>query len=367
MAAKSKRPEQTIKNNELMNATQSKLMRFPDKPFPHSMLLIFEEYKYEKFKSGEFGSSVPASAKGIISDDRATGIGLRSVNSIELPFPKQLTDNTGLIYNDMRQNPLAEGAVQMALKASSGDGSSLGGLPDAIKNMGEGAAAMAGSTEGGAMGAIKSIGKSIADTSTADAAAITRYMLSKFVPDSIAGAVNLAAATVLNPRETISFEGVQLKTHTFSWDLYPDNHRDSAKIQDIIKQMKLNVLPDVVDITSENAGAGIKKAFLKFPRTCKIHLIGVDQEYYMKFKPCMVTSMSVDYAAGGTLGIIAGGRPAGVSITLNLQELQIETTADYGVDPSGMEGIDTEDAGTAESTDGNGPAPGGAPPAGTGE
>lgn len=353
------RPEQTIDNNEKMNAMQSKLMRFPDKPFPHSMLLIFEEYKYEKFKTGEFGSSIPAAAKGIISDERATGIGLRSINSIELPFPKQLTDNTGLIYNDMRQNPLAEGAVQLALKASKGDGSSLGGLPDAIKNMGQGAAAMTGNVEGGAMGAIKAIGKSISETSTADAAAITKYMLSKFVPDSLAGAVNLAAGTVLNPRETISFEGVQLKTHTFSWDLYPDNHRDSAKIQDIIKQMKLNVLPDVVDITSEKSGAGIKKAFLKFPRTCKIFLIGVDQEYYMKFKPCMVTSMTVDYAAGGTLGIIAGGRPAGVSITLSLQELQIETTSDYGVDPTGTEGVDTEDAQTVEDTDGGGTAPGG--------
>ena len=353
------RPEQTIDNNEKMNAMQSKLMRFPDKPFPHSMLLIFEEYKYEKFKTGEFGSSIPAAAKGIISDERATGIGLRSINSIELPFPKQLTDNTGLIYNDMRQNPLAEGAVQLALKASKGDGSSLGGLPDAIKNMGQGAAAMTGNVEGGAMGAIKAIGKSISETSTADAAAITKYMLSKFVPDSLAGAVNLAAGTVLNPRETISFEGVQLKTHTFSWDLYPDNHRDSAKIQDIIKQMKLNVLPDVVDITSEKSGAGIKKAFLKFPRTCKIFLIGVDQEYYMKFKPCMVTSMTVDYAAGGTLGIIAGGRPAGVSITLNLQELQIETTSDYGVDPTGTEGVDTEDAQTVEDTNGGGTAPGG--------
>ena len=349
MANKSKRPEQTIDNNEQMNASQSKLIRFPDKPFPHSMLLVFEEYKYDKFKSGEFGTSVASATTGIISDNRASGVNLRSINSIELPFPKQLVDNTGLIYNDMRQNPLVEGAVSAALSASQGDGSKLGDIPSAIQNMGAGAASMLGQSEGGVMGAINSVAKSIEKTSTADAAAITKYMLSKFVPDQLAGAVNLAAGTTLNPRETISFEGVQLKTHTFTWDLYPDNSRDSAKIQDIIKQMKLNVLPDVVDITSEKSGAGIKKAFLKFPRTCKIFLIGVDQEYYMKFKPCMVTSMAVDYAAGGTLGIIAGGRPAGVSITLNLQELQIETTSDYGVSSTGTEGVDFEDASTVET------------------
>jgi hypothetical protein len=40
--------------------------------------------------------------------------------------------------------------------------------------------------------------------------------------------------------------------------------------------------------------------------------------------------MTVDYGAGGQLGIMAGGRPAGVNIALTFQELQIETAEDYG-------------------------------------
>jgi c-di-GMP-binding flagellar brake protein YcgR len=61
-----------------------------------------------------------------------------------------------------------------------------------------------------------------------------------------------------------------------------------------------------------------------------MHLIGVDQEYFMKFKPAMVKSVTVDYGAGGTLAVMKGGRPAGVNIQITLQELQIETANDYG-------------------------------------
>ena len=321
--AESTRPEKTIDNNERMNASQSHLIRFPDKPFPHSMLMIFEDYSYEGFKD-KFGESVSNTGSGLIAENRSSGVGIRSTNSIELPFPKQLQDSTGLIYNNMQQNPLIEGMVQTAIKASQGDGGSIKEIPKAIQNMG----AMAGAATSGSTGGINNLIKSITETSTADAASMTRFMLSKFIPDSLAGAVNLSVGQSLNPRETISFEGVSLRTHTFQWDLYPDNPRDSQRIQDVIKALKLNVLPEAVDIGT--GSEGIKKAFLKFPRTCKIFLIGVDDTFYMKFKPCMVTSMTVDYAAGGTLAVMAGGRPAGVQISLNLQELQIETAQDYG-------------------------------------
>jgi len=321
--AESTRPEQTIDNNERMNAAQSHLIRFPDKPFPHSMLMIFEDYSYEGFKD-KFGETVSNTGSGLISENRASGVGIRSTNSIELPFPKQLVDNTGLIYNNMQQNPLIEGMVQTAIKASGGDGGAISEIPKAIQNMGR----MAGAATGGSTGKINELIKSVSETSTADAASMTRFMLSKFIPDNLAGAVNLSVGQALNPRETISFEGVQLRTHTFEWDLYPDNPRDSQRIQDVIKALKLNVLPETVDIGT--GSEGIKKAFLKFPRTCKIFLIGVDETFYMKFKPCMVTSMAVDYANGGTLAVMAGGRPAGVKISLNLQELQIETAGDYG-------------------------------------
>ena len=251
------------------------------------------------------------------------------MQSVELPFPKQLTDVSGLIYNKMQQNPLVETAVAKAAEIASGRGGTLADIPGSIGAAGAGAAAALKSMSSGTGGGLEGFAQTLASTSSADATSMAKFMLSKFIPDFLSNAVNLSLGQALNPRETINFEGVQLKTHTFNWDLYPDNARDSDRIQEIISFMKGAVLPEAQDIGS--GAGGIKKAFLKFPKTVKIYLIGVDQNFYMKFKPSMVSNMTVDYAAGGTLGIMAGGKPAGVNISITLQELQIETANDYAI------------------------------------
>ena len=251
------------------------------------------------------------------------------MQSVELPFPKQLTDVSGLIYNKMQQNPLVETAVAKAAEIASGRGGTLADIPGSIGAAGAGAAAALKSMSSGTGGGLEGFAQTLASTSSADATSMAKFMLSKFIPDFLSNAVNLSLGQALNPRETINFEGVQLKTHTFNWDLYPDNARDSDRIQEIISFMKSAVLPEAQDIGS--GAGGIKKAFLKFPKTVKVYLIGVDQNFYMKFKPSMVSNMTVDYAAGGTLGIMAGGKPAGVNISITLEELQIETANDYAI------------------------------------
>ena len=330
MAVNTSRPEAA--RAEYENSTKAGFIRFPDKPFPHSMLLVFEEYNYDNFET--FKNLLTNSREGLISQNRQSGVGLRSTSSIELPFPKQLQDSNSLIVNGFSRDPLTEGLTkQISDFAKSGNGN-IGDIPQTIQNMGADAARAA--SGGNAGTAIRSIANQISATSTADATNIGMYLLRKFLPDSIGKSVNLATGQVLNPRETLAFEGVQLRQHQFSWDLYPSNAQDSAKIQDIIKHLKRSVLPVTQDLGTEGQ---IAEAFLRYPHICKIYLLGVDSEYYMKFKPAMVTSMTVDYGAGGNLAIMQGGRPAGVNISLSFQELQIETANDYGaVSPTGSPG-----------------------------
>jgi hypothetical protein len=273
------------------------------------------------------------------------------MQSVELPFPKQLTDVSGLIYNKMQQNPLVETAVAKAAEIASGRGGTLADIPGSIGAAGAGAAAALKSMSSGTGGGLEGFAQTLASTSSADATSMAKFMLSKFIPEFLSNAVNLSLGQALNPRETINFEGVQLKTHTFNWDLYPDNARDSDRIQEIISFMKSAILPEAQDIGS--GAGGIKKAFLKFPKTVKVYLIGVDQNFYMKFKPSMVSNMTVDYAAGGTLGIMAGGKPAGVNISITLEELQIETANDYAITAPVVTGegedVEAPDPGAAEA------------------
>ena len=56
-----------------------------------------------------------------------------------------------------------------------------------------------------------------------------------------------------------------------------------------------------------------------------------DLEYVMLvLRSRSVDEFTVDYGAGGGVAIMKGGKPAGVTISLNLTELEIETAHDYG-------------------------------------
>lgn len=344
----STRPEVERQRREEADAGASGNMRFPNKPFPHSMLLVFEEYDYSNFASFKSLQTnrlqqIGGFIDGIASTGRQSGVSLRRTSSIELPFPKQLSDTSALIINGVSRNPLTEGLTkQLSDFAKTGTGT-IGSIPGGIQSAGAASqrviSALLGTGSGNIGSVIQEAARTITGTSTGDAAAASMFLLRKFLPDSIGQSVNLATGNFLNPRETLAFEGVQLKQHTFSWDLYPNNAKDSVLIQQIIKKFKKSVLPVTQNLGSSATGV-ISEAFLRYPHICKIFLIGVDAEYYMKFKPAMVTNMTVDYAAGGTLGIMQGGRPAGVSITISLQELQIETANDYGaVSPANAAGM----------------------------
>jgi hypothetical protein len=332
------RPESDRAKFERQDASNGAFIRFPDKPHPHTMLLVFEEYDYKNFASFKSLLTNEGYGRGNstfgISPNRQSGVSLRSMKSVELPFPKQLQDSNALIVNGFQRDPLIEGLTQQINNFTQSGKGTLGDIPGQIQAAGAATAkALGGLMSGGgnAGAAIQEAARAIKGTSTADAASASMYLLRKVLPDAIGRSVNLATGQVLNPRETLAFEGVQLRQHQFNWDLYPNNQQDSARIQEIINLFKRSVLPVTQDLGSGAPGQiGIAEAFLRYPHICKIYLLGVDSEYYMKFKPAMVTNFTVDYGAGGTLGIMQGGRPAGVNISISLQELQIETANDYG-------------------------------------
>jgi hypothetical protein len=330
----SSRPEIFRRQAEAQSAAAS-LYRFPSKPYPHSMMLVFKEFNYkEGFADGGYIDGL-LNTGADSTGRRSSGVSLRSQRAIELPFPKQLQDSSNMMLNGFSRDPLVEKIVTGLEGILNGDGAqTLGGLPGAIQQAGANLAASLAQSQasgGGIGGAIQGFTSALRDTGVQDVASVTRYLMQKASPllGDIGQSINLAAGQVLNPKETLAFEGVQLRSHQFSWDLFPSSAQDSDQINNIINLMKRSVLPRTQDFALGNV-ANFERAFLKYPHVCQIYLIGVDSGSWMKFKPAMVQNMTVDYAGGGTLGIMKGGKPAGVSISISLQELAIETANDYG-------------------------------------
>lgn len=312
------RPEVFRRDAELNSSTSS--LRFPDQPTPHSMLLIFKNYSYQQgFVEGGFAN--PITNRTVNS--RGSGIGLRSTSSIELPFPKQLVDGTSLRINNFERDVLTEQIANRINNYISGvnGGTTVAGIPDAIQQMGAGLNQMLSGADGQTFDNIMNqvLGRDVKDIATA-----AQYLLRNKLPGDIQRSINTVTGQAINPRETLSFEGVNLRTHQFNWDLYPNNQADSERIREIVNKIKRSALPTTVSI------ADISKAFLQYPSTVEIRLIGVNTEHYMKFKPAMITNFTVDYGAGGNMSFLKGGKPAGVNISLQLTELEIETAEDYG-------------------------------------
>lgn len=336
----SSRPEIFRRNKEKESAMG--FLRFPSQPQPHSMLLVFKEYNYGKGFTDpnntgagmEFFKTLSAGFD--TTGRRTSGVSIRNEKSVELPFPKQLSDSTSLSMNSFSRDPMMEKLVNgMEGMLNGGGDMTLSGLPSAIQQLGISTAtkiAQAQASGGGMGDAISNFTTSLGNMGVKDVAGVSKYLLQKVSPlvGEAGNSINLASGQVLNPKETIAFEGVQLRTHQFSWELYPRSAADSDMINNIIYMLKSSILPRVQDFAIGDI-ANFDRAFLKYPHTCNIYLVGVDRGSWVRYKPAFCTSMEIDYGLGG-MGIMQGGKPAGVGINMTFQELTIETAEDYGAE-----------------------------------
>lgn len=314
--------------------SQSKFMSFPSRPEAHSMLLIFKDYQYKDrvaYESvGQRNNGRTVYSQAEITTTLAGSAG------IELPFPKQLNDQTDLRLNGFERSLVTEGiAGYLTGKASStasladigaAASSITGDLAQLVQGAGAGLAGFTG--EGGGGKLVESITNALASISIKDAAASSAYLLRTFLPGDIGRSVGVYAGNITNPKETLAFEGVNLKSHSFSWELYPHSSEDSDIIRNITRFLKEKSLPAAVDV-GQTAGANIRRAFLNYPSVVEIKLLGVNEQHFPAYKPCMIQNVTLDYGAPGTVPLMEGGKPGAVVLTIALQELEIHVSNDY--------------------------------------
>ena len=64
------------------------------------------------------------------------------------------------------------------------------------------------------------------------------YLARNFISGEIAKSIAVVGERTVNPQETLSFSGVDLRNFTFTWDLFPSNRTDSQMINNIVKLVK---------------------------------------------------------------------------------------------------------------------------------
>ena len=320
---KSTRPE-IVMQMESRGADGNRLV-FPSQNLPQSILLTFNKYDYGNLYRSviRLNENTNQLESASVSD---ADVQVKSRATIELPFPNNLTDVTSVRLENYNRSVIAQAGADMLSSANK----------DAVNASSDSVMGMVRSAAAGGAGNIQSVGKNLISKDSSgreDAVAFVSYILQSVGLNSFGSTISSSIGRTVNPRETLAFNGVDLKTHSFTWQLFPSSKRDTDIIQNIIRTFKENVLP-----TSRNFG-GIEKMFLAYPSTVDMTLLGVDEKYFMDFKTAMITSFSVNYGSGDTVPIIKGGRPAVVTIAVEFTELEARDAGDY----TNMSDIQNED------------------------
>ena len=315
---------------------------FPEQPHAHSCLLIFKDFNYQPIMTpsdkakdkNNFGNQLrPDFVQAF--NGRTSGATLRNTNAIELPFPKNLQDNTGLRVNGFERGPFQEQIASKLNEFIEGKGKlTARDIPKLIQGAG---AAARGGLDSLFTGGGSDIIESLLGTDIKKVASAAQYLLRNTqLFSGLTKSIDLVTGQTINPRETLAFEGVNLRTHNFSWELFPNSPGDSQRIKNITNMIKRKSLPEVGNLT------GIPKAFLEYPSVVEVYLLGIQSDHWIKYKSSMITEMQVDYGAAGGVSIMKGGKPGAVQLSMTMSELEIETAHDYGAEVNADDSNDNE-------------------------
>jgi hypothetical protein len=313
-------------------------LQWPSASFPHGIQMIFKKYDYKEVVSGtRVGnlSGAGAAAGGTASNTQwKTAVNRRAQESesfiLELPIPKTLTDSTGVTISSFERSFIEEFLVTNAIAATTD-------FVGTAKKLGNAIASTAGSLFGGGDNTLGGV------FSEADGKVFKR-LIGTLGTEILGGlgigekSIGAALGSITNPLTTLHFGGVDLRSFTFSWQVYPSNPQEANDIRDIVKKVKSKILPRVQALVPSNAdnntrsviGSSLAKAYLEYPSVVYINLLGVNEDHFPRFKPCMCSGIDVNYAEGGSILTIAeGGVPMGMNISMTFMELEIQTAEDY--------------------------------------
>ena len=271
----------------------------------------------KKFKHGSGG-------------DKSSVVGSHYV----LPLPASIQDAQGIQYNTP-----APGAVQAGL-------ASLGmGVVGAMigKNASEAGAIFGQSMKGLADQVIEGVGKMGAKEGIS---ALQLGAQALGAGDTyLAGAAGAMMGQVPNPNITAFFQGVNLRSHSFQWDMYPQSEFESVNLHNMIRSLRRDSLPArktmkigglaVGAMVADSTGSASRKTlsatvspFLTYPLEAHITITTMGAQNTIRFKPAFIESISVNYSPGG-VAFLQNGQPAGVQLSMSFKEVDIHTREDY--------------------------------------
>jgi hypothetical protein len=302
------------------------ILEYPlNSKFAHGTLLVFKKYKYKS--PGDRTINVVGSTN--FTTEELSG------SAILLPLPRELAESFRVQLGDFSQgvmgDAVSQGASYLLGGGSAPSLSSIGqniGLPS-TQTVLKGA----GSVLGAGLGFLAS--KYMTKAGAKQVTGLGALVGGGIDTSNLASSIEAGAGATVNPKQALQFKGVDLRTHNFSWTMAPTSPDESDEIKNIINTVKKHSLP------SYGAAGPLKRAFLSYPSTVDIFFFGINEDYFTRYKTCMIENFNFNYSPNG-VAIMRGGKPAMVNMSMTLKEMDIHTAEDYGgAGGSDLEGIES--------------------------
>jgi len=238
------------------------------------------------------------------------------IRSIFLPIPQNIEDSNAVGWGEDSLNSLAAygvGASADVIKS----GNFVGGVIDMIKN---------GATT---LGDLATSGQAQDLTTTFFASQAANLLGAN---TSFEGLLARSSGQILNPNKELLFNGVNLRSFNFSFNLAPRGQKEAQNIKEIIRTLKINMNPRKSSGTG-SSGNGVEGLFLKSPNVFEItYMTGNGPHKFLnRFITAALVNMNVNYTGSGTYMTYGDADKTPVHMTLNLsfQELNPIYAEDY--------------------------------------
>lgn len=248
-----------------------------------------------------------------------------SVDKIFLPVPANLVDTQNIDLNQFELGAVSGAIAQKVLEET--DINLNDGFLETLKSAGKG---------------MFNVGKSIYRDTDFEGIAQAFTATDREEQSATAITLNKLLGSVPNPFITAIFKGVGLKTHSFTWKLSPANEQESKTLNNIIRALRVNMLPS-------KSSSGL---LFSFPNDCDISLVSAGsktspQNYLYNFKEASIlNNAQFNFAPDGLPSFYGGtGAPTAIQIKLDFTETQVWTREDYGA------GTDVDEAGLGPTSE----------------
>ena len=239
---------------------------------------------------------------------------------IFLPIPENIQDSNAVNWGDDSINGLAAAGIK-ATKSAIESGNIAKGIFEGVKDFGGNALDAAG------------------DATARQVA--SSFFASKAVNilggnTTLDGVLARSSGQIINPNMELLFNGVTLRSFSFSFDLAPRDERESDTIKRMLRIFKQNMQARrSSDGTSNSSGL-----FLRSPNVFQLNYKTGrrNHNFLHKFKPMALLNMSVNYTGGGTYATYDDTTPVHMKLDLSFQELNPVYSEDYESE-EGKEGV----------------------------